>query len=78
MDPQNVLRAERACDETDLDTWFDGPASVRLDEELIGLGRYGYTLTVLSSEALPDDPEQNEDEDAELEKSWTPRFAYRR
>jgi len=77
-DPANVLQCRRAVDETDLATWFDLPGKVTLDEEIIGLGRYGYTLTVLTSEALPEDPFDEEDEDAELEKSWTPRFAYRR
>jgi Zn-dependent peptidase ImmA (M78 family) len=77
-DAANVLRAERAIDETDLATWFDGPNRIALDEEIIGLGKYGYTLTVLTSEALPDDPLDREDEDSELEKSWTPRFAYGR
>jgi hypothetical protein len=77
-DSGNVLRAERAVGETDLATWFDGPSKITLDEEVIGLGKYGYTLTVLTSEALPDDPLDAEDEDSELEKSWTPRFAYGR
>lgn len=74
----SVLRAERAIDETDLATWFDGSARIDLDEEIIGLGLYGYTLTVLSSEQLPEDPSEDEDEDAELQKSWTPRYAYGR
>lgn len=77
-DATNVLRAERVVGETDLATWFDGPGRIALDEEVIGLGKYGYTLTVLSSEALREDPFDEEDEDAELERSWTPRFAYGR
>jgi hypothetical protein len=77
-DATNILRAERAVDETDLATWFDGSGRITLDEEIIGLGKYGYTLTVLTSEALPEDPLDEEDEDSELERSWTPRFAYGR
>ncbi|MCG6118863.1 MAG: ImmA/IrrE family metallo-endopeptidase [Aquimonas sp.] len=77
-DAANVLRAERAVGETDLATWFDGSGRIVLDEEIIGLGKYGYTLTVLTGEQLPEDPFDEEDEDAELEKSWTPRFAYGR
>lgn len=77
-DPNNVLRAARAVGETDLVTWFDASSKIKLDEEIIGLGRYGYTLTVLTSETLPEDPLEEEDEDAELEKSWTLRFAYGR
>lgn len=54
--------------------WFDGPAGIALDEEVIGLGSYGYTLTVLSSEALADDPEEDENEEQDLIRSWTPKF----
>lgn len=77
-DVTNVLHAKRAVGETDLGTWFEGAKRITLDEEIIGLGKYGYTLTVLTSEELPEDPYDEEDEDAELERSWTPRFAYRR
>ena len=59
-------------------TWFDGDSRVALDEEVIGLGKYGYTLTILSGEELPDDPDQEEDEEADLIEQWTPRFAYKR
>jgi Zn-dependent peptidase ImmA (M78 family) len=77
-DAANVLRAERAVDETDLAIWFDGPSNIILDEEVMGLGKYGYTLTVLSSETPPKDPLDGEHEDAELMRNWTPRFAYGR
>lgn len=74
----SISRAERAVDETDLATWFDGSGKIVLDEEIIGLGKYGYTLTVLTSEELPENPLEEDDEDEELEKSWTPRFDYGR
>ena len=74
----NVFDGVRTVGETDLATWFDGPSKVALDEEIISLGKYEYTLTVLSSEALSDDPSEEEDEDAALEESWTPKFAYGR
>jgi Zn-dependent peptidase ImmA (M78 family) len=77
-DVENVLRARRAVDETDLGVWFGGSNKIVLDEEIIGLGKYGYTLTVLTGEQLPEDPLEEEDDDAELEQSWTPRFAYGR
>lgn len=73
----NVTQARRMHAETCLSTWFNGPKT-HLDEEVLGLGRYGYTLTVLSSERLTGDPEEDEDEDAEIEQRWTPRFAYGR
>lgn len=74
----SILYGERACGQTTLADWFGGSSNVRLDEEIAGLGNYGYTLTVLSSEELPFRPDEEEDEDAELLESWTPRFAYGR
>lgn len=75
---QNVLSAKQAHEQTNLRTWFDGPDGIPLDEEVVGLGHYGYTLTVLSSERLKGEPDDDENEDAELEESWTARFAYGR
>jgi hypothetical protein len=73
----NVLSAKKGCGETHLGEWFGGAKGVALDEEVVGLGSYGFTLTILSSEArLSSDDE--EDENAELERSWTPHFAYGR
>lgn len=76
---ENVLAARRSTGECDLKDWFDTDRHARLDEEVLGLGRYGFTLTVLSSEALadPSSEDNEEDEDAIVER-WTPRFAYGR
>lgn len=73
-DRENIVGRNKTCGETDLGTWFDGSSRVSLDEEVLGLGNYGFTLTILTGEALPDDPGQHEDEEAELLESWTPRF----
>ena len=40
--------------------------------------KYGYTLTVLSSEELPIHPDYEETDDKDLIESWTPKFAYGR
>lgn len=77
-DPSNVRHARRITAETTLGDWFDCPKTIALDEEVIGLGKYGYTLTVLTSETLPEDTGEDEDEDADLQERWTPRFAYGR
>ncbi|NOT41810.1 MAG: ImmA/IrrE family metallo-endopeptidase [Alphaproteobacteria bacterium] len=76
--PDNVLRAKRQCASTTLHDWFDGPRGVELDEEIVGLGAYGFTLTVLSNDNLPVDPDETEDEEADLKERWKPRFAYGR
>ncbi|MBX3246514.1 MAG: ImmA/IrrE family metallo-endopeptidase [Myxococcales bacterium] len=68
--PANVENAERADAETDLRDWFGGSRKLPGIEEVIGLGSYGKTLTILTTEIEQDD----EDEDEDLEESWTPRF----
>jgi hypothetical protein len=77
-DASNVSQTRKACGETRLGDWFGGPKGIVLDEEVVGLGSYGFTLTILSSEAQMSAPDEEEDEDAELEKSWTAKFAYGR
>jgi len=71
-DPEKVRRAERIEGGSDLETWFGGPRSIELCEDVIGLGSYGKTLTVLHGIEFPD--HQNEDEDEALTEAWTPRF----
>lgn len=75
-DPDRVRQGRTVCGATMLEDWFGGSA-LRLDEEIIGLGKYGFTLTVLSSEALPEEPDE-QDSEQELIESWTPKFAYGR
>ncbi len=59
-----------------LQTGFLAPASCPLDEEVVGLGSYGFTLTVLSSDELAEDPyDEDFAEEEALIESWTPRFA---
>ncbi len=66
--PDNIRLGRKMADEVQLRDWFGGRAGVKADEDIIGLGSYGKTLTVLTVD-LPD-----EDEDGDLEESWTPRF----
>ena len=77
-DHNNVLASTRQCGATSFANWFDGERSFEMDEEIIGLGQYGFTLTVLSSEEISEPDYPDEDEDEELEERWTPRFAYGR
>ena len=69
-EPENIRAAQRTEAEVDLRLWFGGQREMPGTEEVIGLGRYGKTLTILSSEILADD----EDEESELEESWKPLF----
>ena len=76
--PDDVLSGKEATGECRLRDWFDTDGNVALDEEVVGLGKYGLTLTVLSSETLCLLDDDGENEEANLEESWTPRFAYGR
>ncbi|WP_432256617.1 ImmA/IrrE family metallo-endopeptidase [Limimaricola sp. AA108-03] len=75
--PANVRDRRETCEETTAERWFAGP-QVALDEEIVGLGRYGFTLTVLTAENLTEDLGEEEDEEQKLVESWTPKFAYGR
>jgi hypothetical protein len=74
QDPARVRRADRVEDESDLQLWFGGPRSIELREDVIGLGSYGRTLTVLHGIEPRDEAE--EDDEALIE-SWTPRLRRR-
>lgn len=54
-DTTNIRAGRSAVAETDLRNWFGCQERIRLDEEIVGLGSYGLTLTVLSSDALSGD-----------------------
>ena len=60
-DPANVLRGERASAEIDVLDWLGGTQSAIVTEDVIGIGRYGKTLTVLSSESIGQDDDEDDD-----------------
>ena len=71
-DADRVRRADRTENTSDLQDWFGGRHSIEISEEVIGLGSYERTLTVLTAADLPD-PEEIEEEER-LVESWEPRF----
>ena len=75
-DPSLVARADRVEADIDIMDWLGGSRSVRGTEEVIGLGSYGKTLTVLTCPSLVDETYQEDkgDEEENLVESWTPRF----
>lgn len=66
----NVAEAGRDEDTADLKEWFGGERSVEILEQVVGLGAYGKTLTVITCGTFA----YEEDEEEQLEKSWTPHF----
>ncbi len=74
--PDNVASGQTRCGQTTLAEWFSCTRRLPLDEEVVGLGSYGFTLTVLSSDELAEDTDDEDlAEEEALIESWTPRFA---
>ena len=71
-DPGNISSAKREDGHTHLQFWLGGQIDVEMLEEVVGLGLYGKTLTVLSVPSLPDEGELEEEE--KLIVSWKPKF----
>jgi hypothetical protein len=75
--PERILKADRAANEIDVRDWLGGTKSAIATEEVIGLGRYGKTLTILSAPAVgheDDGDDDDDDDEARIVESWTPRF----
>jgi hypothetical protein len=60
-----VERAEKVESDCSLSDWFERAPDTEFQEDVVGLGHYGKTLTVLfTEEALRDEDEDEEDDDA--------------
>ena len=70
-DAENIARGRRAEGQCCLQEWFNGQHRQEIVEEVVGLGSYGKTLTVLAGIEPPD---EFEDEEHDLEESWAVRF----
>lgn len=63
-DSANITKAKRVEDFTSLKTWFENAPDIEMQEDVVGLGHYGKTLTVLFSDAaLEEDDEDVEDDE---------------
>jgi hypothetical protein len=73
---ERVLKGDRATNEIDVIDWLGGTQSAIVTEEVVGLGRYGKTLTVLSSSRIghEEDGLGDDEDDEEIAERWTPRF----
>jgi hypothetical protein len=66
-DASNVAQARRETSSSTMDAWFDCGGTLEVGEEIVGLGTYGCTLTVLLGESLPEPEEEEESEEDEAE-----------
>ncbi|MCC7316612.1 MAG: ImmA/IrrE family metallo-endopeptidase [Planctomycetes bacterium] len=62
-DTENIRGGKTAEGYSNLAAWFDGAPDVEMMEDVVGLGRYGRTLTVLFTEEPLDEGEDSHDED---------------
>lgn len=72
--PDNIRSGARAAQDVDVVDWLGGTRSAMVIEEVVGLGRYGKTLTVLSSESIGQERDDDEEDDDDLSERWTPQF----
>lgn len=63
----NIQNAKRVSASSSMEVWFDGGGDVEINEEVVGLGGFGKTLTVLWSDSLPDSDESDEAEEHDLD-----------
>lgn len=71
-----VANGDRAEAEIDITEWLGGSRSEKATEQVIGLGNYGKTLTVLTCPTVQDETYRDDDDDNDenLAERWTPRF----
>ena len=72
QEADNVLHAVRIEEVSNFQDWFGGPRSMEISEDVVGLGSYGKTLSVLYGFEAPEAEDEAEEE--ALLESWTPRF----
>jgi hypothetical protein len=53
-DRENIVHGVRIEESTSLRTWFENAPDIEVQEDVVGLGHYGKTLTVLFTEAALD------------------------
>lgn len=73
-DPDKIRRADRMEGESSFQEWFGGDLRLTVAEDVVGLGSYGKTLTVLHGIELPEDAEDIDEDEEKIAESWTPRF----
>lgn len=63
-DSTNVQHGRQLEGSTMLDLWFDGAPEIEIEEDVVGLGSYGKTLTVLfAPDGIDTDDEDSEDDE---------------
>jgi hypothetical protein len=77
-DPARVERAEKVESDCSLREWFERAPDIEFKEDVVGLGHYGKTLTVLFTEEALRDEDEDEDEEDDDAASGMPSSRWRR
>ena len=74
--PRRVADGERQEGDIDIMDWLGGSRSARATEQVVGLGNYGKTLSVITCPSVQDETYGDDDEEDEedLARRWAPRF----
>jgi hypothetical protein len=67
QDPTNVKYGNEAEGWSTLDRWMDGAPRLEMKEDVIGLGTYGKTLTVLFTDQPVDGDDDDDDSEDDVE-----------
>ena len=70
-DPRNISSSARRAEGSNLLDWLSDGRDWEIAEDIVGLGSYGRTLTILFSDSPV--PDEEDDEDEEI-GSWDPTF----
>lgn len=62
-DPSNIEQAKQEEGTSFLDDWFDGAPQIEVNEDVVGLGSYGKTLTVIFTDEDLEDEDEYDDDD---------------
>lgn len=65
-DASRVERGEKAEGSCSLNDWFENAPDVEIKEDVVGLGHYGKTLTVLFTDELLTEEEEGENEEDDM------------
>ncbi len=74
LSSNRIAVADELCVRARMEDWF-GSGDREMDEEIVGLGSYGRTLTILSCKGVSETEADEEDDEERLLESWTPRHA---
>ncbi len=61
-DAENIRHGRRRELESSLSSWFEGAPKMEMKEDVVGLGHYGKTLTVLFADEGADQDDEDQDE----------------